>query len=1145
MKPTPRKGRRWLRRLVWTACGVVGVMALLAVALVWRLQQGPIGIDFIRPRIEQALDDLLAPMSVRLGETTLTWVGRGRPIEVRTANVRVLTPEGVELAGFSDVGIGLFVPALLDRRVVPTRLVVRRTRVLLMRNEDGSFELGFGDAPERSEDQPTPGLSTWLDAWAAPEDADALLGRLAKISILDSRVIVHDKMTGVAWGADHVDLGIERRNRTLVADASLKLRVGDRESSVTAKATYRTPSREVSARMEIENLVPSALAKISPALERLGALDTPVSGSVDVTLADATHLRDARIDVEGERGRFEGTVAVSDDGSTFSATLDARQLKPWMFADVLPELEPLSRARFEIDAHVELTVADKSLESLSLIATVGKGTLSIPELYPQPLVLESARIEGSVEGHFERIEIEKLAVELADLQLTGRLSAERRDEGYRGALRADAGDVSLKQVAKYWPAHAGAEAREWVLENIPEGSISGLALDLSAGVGFPDAAGFDLGSLRTTFRFSDLSVEALRPQPPVVGIDGHATLTADRLDFEVYGGQLRDLEIGPSVVAITDLAAGGRLSLDLAVSGPVDAVATLLSAPPLEIVPRDLLSGLRGNLSGAVGLRIPLSGEIDRNSVHKVAQAQVRNLTWEHAPLPLGLDVTGGSAELSLDDDAIDVRGRVELNGVQAEIEYRENLAGGDPARRVVAHASIDDDGLRALGLPEQPYLSGSTTVILTYEGNTDGSSRVEATADLHETVLKIAAMGWAKQAGEPGTATVDMRLDREGTWSVDRLDVTAADLKTSCRLEITSDPVGLRRLDVDHLELTGTDVHGSWEANPETGYRLRVEGPRFDALALIDHLKARDAEATGDPQTTESSRDRDRRAFAVDIRIGELRIAEQSALHDLTTSAHFDGERLQEFRIEAEVVAAAESEPETPKESERVSASLSLDYVPENAGHRLHFETGNLGGLIQGLHVSAAIQGGTAQLSAARVSPDAPFEGHFEAKDFVLVSLPALAKILELGSIRGMATAFSTEGLGIKKAEADFTVHERLLEISEGGLLGEGFGITVEGTADFRKKELDLRGAVTPMQTIQKVIGYIPLVGRLLTGWDREGVIAILYSVTGPLGAPRTDVNTSSVLTPGITREIHKLAVDDDKPGKKEKKKKTEDRKD
>jgi hypothetical protein len=58
-------------------------------------------------------------------------------------------------------------------------------------------------------------------------------------------------------------------------------------------------------------------------------------------------------------------------------------------------------------------------------------------------------------------------------------------------------------------------------------------------------------------------------------------------------------------------------------------------------------------------------------------------------------------------------------------------------------------------------------------------------------------------------------------------------------------------------------------------------------------------------------------------------------------------------------------------------------------------------------------------------------------------------------------------------------------------------------------------------MDTLNKVLGKIPLVGNILTGGEGGGVFAATYSIKGSSDDPRVSVNPLSVLTPGILRRI------------------------
>ena len=311
---------------------------------------------------------------------------------------------------------------------------------------------------------------------------------------------------------------------------------------------------------------------------------------------------------------------------------------------------------------------------------------------------------------------------------------------------------------------------------------------------------------------------------------------------------------------------------------------------------------------------------------------------------------------------------------------------------------------------------------------------------------------------------------------------------------------------------------------DPQTGYRIRVTGNRFDAGPLIDYLKQSGTRMAGQSAKVHPEQHPE---FDFDIRLETMTIAESSDLNQFSAWGSIDEDGLQNLSVSAEMKAAAD-----------VVTKVELTYTTQGEENRFHFETENVGGIVAGFHGSTMLAGGTAKLDATRASRDAPFTGGFQAGEFTLLQSPDLGKILELGSIRGMDEAFHKEGLRFKTVSADFTLDERRLEIRNGKALGHGFGITVEGSVDFNEQSYDLAGAVTPMETIQKIIGHIPLLGRLLAGWDREGVIAFLYTVKGPLKNPDIDVKGYSALTPGITREIFKLTPDgseaDDGSGKK-----------
>ena len=66
------------------------------------------------------------------------------------------------------------------------------------------------------------------------------------------------------------------------------------------------------------------------------------------------------------------------------------------------------------------------------------------------------------------------------------------------------------------------------------------------------------------------------------------------------------------------------------------------------------------------------------------------------------------------------------------------------------------------------------------------------------------------------------------------------------------------------------------------------------------------------------------------------------------------------------------------------------------------------------------------------------------------------------------------------------------------------------------------------PAYAINAIINKIPLLGKIITGIEGEGIIGFNYKVSGDYENPEYSINPFSVLTPGIVRSIFKVFGDD-----------------
>ena len=144
---------------------------------------------------------------------------------------------------------------------------------------------------------------------------------------------------------------------------------------------------------------------------------------------------------------------------------------------------------------------------------------------------------------------------------------------------------------------------------------------------------------------------------------------------------------------------------------------------------------------------------------------------------------------------------------------------------------------------------------------------------------------------------------------------------------------------------------------------------------------------------------------------------------------------------------------------------------------------------------------------------------------DFNLKELPALTKLLTLASLQGIADLLSGEGIGFDEFEMNFENQNNLTTINEIYAIGPAISILMDGYVE-KNKLVSLRGTLVPATTINKAIGTIPILGKILVGKKTgEGVFGVSFKIKGPPKDPETTVNPIKTLTPRfITRTLEKI---------------------
>ncbi len=144
---------------------------------------------------------------------------------------------------------------------------------------------------------------------------------------------------------------------------------------------------------------------------------------------------------------------------------------------------------------------------------------------------------------------------------------------------------------------------------------------------------------------------------------------------------------------------------------------------------------------------------------------------------------------------------------------------------------------------------------------------------------------------------------------------------------------------------------------------------------------------------------------------------------------------------------------------------------------------------------------------------------------NFKVQEVPALAKLLTLASLQGIADLLTGEGIRFTDFEMKFSNKNDLMRIEELYAIGPAISLLMEGYIE-SDDVVSLRGTMVPATTINRTISSIPLLGDILVGKKvGEGVFGVSFKIKGPPNKLKTTVNPVKTLTPRfITRTLEKI---------------------
>jgi hypothetical protein len=1040
-----------LHLVVEAALGILGILALAGCVLAWRLSQGPIDITWLAQREQHYL--AAAGAHLTIGHAALAWEGfvdPGSALDIRWENIAVVARDGALLARLPRGRVTLSPARLVLLQVEPRVVEIDAPVISLLRRTDGTIALDLGQsgtpapAVPASAAQPPAGQRLLRDLTGTGDRATLpFLGQLSTLRVRQAVVAVRDEALGALWQARSASIDLQRdENGGITGQAVLDLAAGNAHATLTAHAELTSHGTHVAA--QATPISPAALARAVPAFGQAAALDAPVQGSLDAVLDPDFSVHQADLSLQADAGTVQagrGSVALRDARVTMMLQANTVRLQGLRI-----DLQPAPAAHM-----------------------------------PPPVITANAtatRAGGRIKADF--------AI---------------------GVDRASFADLPF-----YWPPGTGGGARPWIAANISAGTaqnghVTG-TVEAAA-----DFSGVALTALTGGISASDLSLTWLKPVPGLVHANAQLTLQGpDALLIEVpqatqlvpdASGKPSDtLAVRAGSVRITGLMAKDQIGqIDLQATGALPDVLTLLNHPRLKLLSRRPIpmTDPTGTAAMRLSVRLPLDDRVTFDSIGISGTAQLQDVHL--GGVAAGRDLDRGMLNLSVNADALKIRGTGDVAGIPAQLGVDMDFRNGPPSQvleHFTAAGRATPAALTASGLPAGIMTGGSAALTVDYSDRRDGSGIVALDMDLRDAAV-MTPLGWSKAAGPGASASARLGLTGGRITSIDRLRAQGPGLEVASHAVVRQGQA--TTLVLDRIRLGRTEAKGSL-ALPRTNrdlLQLVLRGPTLDISALLAKRSTKREADDAKPG----------QRWSADLAFDRVILAKDETLAPVNLQAESDGMHI----ARADVTAGAKGE---------VRATI----VPAHGGRILTVDSADSGAVLLAAGIADNIRGGKLRVDGFYDDrlPHSPLQGTATLAQFRITDAPAIGRLLKAMTLYGAIDLLRGPGLGFAKAVAPFHYQQQVLQLDGARAFSASLGITARGRIDLVAHTADVTGTIVPAYFFNQLPGLIPVLGKLFSPEKGGGVFAARYSVKGPLADPKVGVNPLAALTPGFLRGVFGL---------------------
>ncbi|WP_263952956.1 MULTISPECIES: hypothetical protein [Halocynthiibacter] len=1079
---------------IFSLFSVAVIVVGVAFALLKRGVDTPV---WVIQKVEERLNETIPAGTVAIGSARVELVDGLAP-DLVLRDVVYLGGDGKPLAHFDRVQAVFATSPLFSAELHPKRVNLEGARIALRRDRGGQLNVSLG--PEVGSGLAATGdINEVILSFKRVFDLPTL-NVIEDVSIRKLDFDMVDEQSGKSWTVRNGALAMNTLGGQIDVAVAFSVQMDDGAAAPIALA-LSAPREGVAATfgMTVRDVDARDIAVQSPALSWLGVLDAPISGA----------LR-SEILPDGRLGDLDGTLEIG--AGALQPTANTR---PIVFRDAKtyfsydPETAKITFDEVKVRTQTgEFAATGFSYlqewegqrpNALVTQFQVQNFAMNPAETLPEPAVFDGGALDM-------RLRLDPFSLDIGQLSLTtaerhilakGRVSTE--PEGWQTALDLEINTIDHDSLLALWPVKVAPRTRGWLNKNVTGGRIHDVNAAIRTSPGTEPRT--SLG-----YQFSDAQVRYMKSLPPVENGRGYATLFGPTMSIVVEDGGVTApnggrLDVAGTVISMPDVRLRpSPMVVDMKVRGEIPAALALLDMEPFNFLskngqPLDIANG-QADLSARLGFDIVK--KVQLKDVDYNVEGALRGVTSDK--IVAGKHLVAPELALSVNTEGMEISGQGWLftaadeartaaeNGVPFNALWQKQFGPEHIGNsKVSGSVELSERFVSAfnLGLPKG-MLRGAGTADIDISMEKDEPPAFTFSSDLNQLGLRIPELGWSSSEKQTGRLNVSGLLGTPP--QIDALEIEVGGLTANGKVGVGADG------DFEAAEFSRVRV-GNWLDAPVV-LRGRGKGAAPEIQVLGGRIDVRGLKLGGNGGASGGAT----RGAPITLALDRLVVSDKISLSgfrgNFTGGAGFKGTF--NGRLNGEV-------------------PVSGTVAPSEHGTAVRVRSEDAGGAFRAAGLFKSATKGAMDLILAPRAQPGTYNGRLTANGVRVKDAPALAGLLNAISVVGLLEQLDDTGLLFTDVIADFVIEPNRVTLTRSSAVGASLGVSMAGQFDTKSNTLNMSGVISPFYLLNGIGSFLTRRG--------EGLFGFNYDLTGTTAAPRIAVNPFSILTPGMFREIFRVA--------------------